>query len=203
MSTIAINLLPHRALRREQRRKSFISLLVLVLILGAVTVLGVGLIYKGIIELQNGRNEFIRAENRRLDEQIKEVANLRKEIEALRARQQAVEGLQSDRNQPVHLLDELVKQTPEGVYLRSITQEGQKVLLAGVAQSNERVSELLRNLSYNSAWLEKPNLIEIKAGPQAARGVRAYEFSLDVLIKRPEQAVAAGAPAKAATPNKK
>ena len=94
--------------------------------------------------------------------QIKDIATLRAEIEALKARQKAVEGLQTDRNVPVHLLDELVKQTPEGVYLTSIKQSGQVVLVSGLAQTNERVSEFLRNTLYNSPWLEKPELVEIK-----------------------------------------
>ncbi len=189
MTAIAINLLPHRAIRREQRRRAFISLCIFTIVLGLAIVLLVGGVFQAAISLQNSRNEFIAAENRKLDEQIKQVASLQQEIDALRARQQAVEDLQSDRNQPVHLLDELVKLTPEGIYLRSVKQEGLKVVIAGVAQSNERVSEFLRNLSDKSAWIEKPNLIEIKSSTapstQTQRGAsRLYEFSLDVLIKR-------------------
>ena len=189
MTAISINLLPHRVIRREQRRRAFISLCILTTVVGLAVVLLVGGVFQAAISLQNSRNEFIAAENRKLDEQIKQVASLQQEIDALRARQQAVEDLQSDRNQPVHLLDELVKLTPEGIYLRSVKQENLKVVVAGVAQSNERVSEFLRNLSEKSAWIEKPNLIEIKSSAvqstQTQRGAaRLYEFSLDVLIKR-------------------
>lgn len=186
MTTIAINLLPHRALKRTQRRRDFFTLVAIVLGGGAALVLLVGGIISGYIAAQNARNAFIKTENANLDKQIAEVATLKQEIEGLRARQAAVEDLQSDRNQPVHLLEELVKQTPEGVYLRTIKQTGGKVTLTGVAQSNERVSEYLRNLN-NDAWVEKPNLIEIKASDKPiSRGTRLFDFSLDVLIKRPQ-----------------
>jgi type IV pilus assembly protein PilN len=187
VSTIAINLLAHRAMRREQRRRSFIGLLVLSAILAAGVVIVGGLGYQVQIEQQNQRNEFIAQENKQLDKQISEVTELKREIDALRARQSAVEGLQSDRNQPVHLLDELVKFTPEGVYLRTVMQDSAKVVITGVGQSNERISEYLRNLSTSSVWLKKPNLIEIKAGQQMGRGSKTYDFSMDLLIVRPGQ----------------
>lgn len=187
MTTIAVNLLPHRALKRAQRRRDFFTLVAVVIGGGAVLVLIVGGIISGYIAAQAGRNQFIKQENAALDKQIAEVANLKQEIESLRARQAAVEDLQSDRNQPVHLMDELVKQTPEGVFLRAIKQTGGRVTLTGVAQSNERVSEYLRNLANNSQWVEKPNLIEIKASDKpVSRGTRLFDFSLDVLIKRPQ-----------------
>jgi type IV pilus assembly protein PilN len=189
VSTIAINLLAHRAMRREQRRRSFIGLLVLSAILAAGVVIVGGLIYQVQIEQQNQRNEFITQENKQLDKQISEVTDLKREIDALRARQTAVEGLQSDRNQPVHLLDELVKFTPEGIYLRTVMQDSAKVVITGVGQSNERISEYLRNLSSSSVWLKKPNLIEIKAGQQTGRAAKTFEFSMDLLIARPGQEV--------------
>ena len=125
--------------------------------------------------------------------QIKEIATLRSEIAALKARQQAVENLQSDRTLPVHLLDELVKRVPEGIFLRSIKQDDLKVTLIGVAQSNDRVSELLRQLSYQTPWLEKPELVEIKAGiisgdkndKNVKEPKRAFDFTLTTLLKRP------------------
>ena len=135
---------------------------------------------------------------KKLDAEIKDIANLRAEIDALKARQKAVEDLQADRNVPVHLLNELVKQTPEGVYLTNIKQAGQTVTVTGVAQTNERVSEFLRNSLYNSTWLERPELIEIKAVPATAQGraSRLFDFSMRVSIKRPQApADAASAPA--------
>ncbi|HEY6086813.1 MAG TPA: PilN domain-containing protein, partial [Burkholderiaceae bacterium] len=128
--------------------------------------------------------------------QIKDIANLRAEIDALKARQKAVEDLQTNRNIPVHLLNELVKQTPEGVYLSAIRQTGRVVAVTGVAQSNERVSEFLRNTLYNSPWLEKPELVEIAAAGAARQ--RSYNFSMRVSIKPPQPAVPAAA-ASAAT----
>jgi type IV pilus assembly protein PilN len=184
---IRINLLPHREQRRKQRKNAFIAMLVGAAIVGALVVLLVGIVIANRISSQTQRNEFIKAENRRLDVEIKEIATLKAEIESLKARQQAVEDLQGDRNQPVYLLDELVKQVPEGVYLHSFKQEGQRVALNGYAQSNERVSELLRNLSNNSPWLEHPDLIEIKAvaAGQGKDAKRVFDFTINVGIKRP------------------
>ncbi len=135
-----------------------------------------------------------RRDRARWTSQIKDIATLRAEIEALKARQKAVEDLQTDRNVPVHLLDELVKQTPEGVYLTTIKQTGQVVAVNGVAQTNERVSEFLRNTLYNSPWLEKPELVEIKAVAATAANReqrRLFEFSMRVTLKRPQAAAAA------------
>lgn len=209
---ILINLLPHREEKRRQRKRAFFAALGLSAVLGLLVV---GIWYAVLQQMtaaQQARNEFLKAEIARLEVQIKDIANLRAEIEALKARQKAVEGLQTDRNVPVHLLDELVKQTPEGVYLTSIKQSGQVVLVTGLAQTNERVSEFLRNTLYNSPWLEKPELVEIKTAgggnsPSAAAtrdGRRLNEFSVRLNIKRPASAAdAASAPAGAAAAAKK
>ena len=127
----------------------------------------------------------MRNENRKLDTQIKEIATLRQEIDGLRARQRAVEDLQADRNLPVYLLDEVVKQVPEGIYLRSVKQEDRRVNVSGWAASNERVSEFLRNLQNNSRVLEKPELIEIKVAGTGPAGInrRVFEFSLNFSLK--------------------
>ncbi|MNJ99667.1 Fimbrial assembly protein (PilN) [compost metagenome] len=199
---IRINLLPHREERRKQRQKDFVALLLLSGILGALIVIAVGAYFSSQLSDQQQRNTFIKAENTRLDGEIKEVANLKQEIEALKARQQAVEDLQSDRNQPVYLMDELAQQVPEGVYLKSFKQDGQRVLLNGYAQSNERVSELLRNLGNHSPWLERPDLIEIRStGIGAGKDAKkVFEFTINAGIKRPRDqdpaAVAAPAAAK-------
>ncbi len=205
---ILINLLPHREEERRQRKRAFFATLGLSAVLGLLVA---GIWYAVLQQMtaaQQARNEFLKAEIARLEVQIKDIATLRAEIEALKARQKAVEGLQTDRNVPVHLLDELVKQTPEGVYLTSIKQSGQVVLVTGLAQTNERVSEFLRNTLYNSPWLEKPELVEIKTAgagnsPSAAAatrdGRRLNEFSMRLNIKRPASAAdAASAPADAA-----
>jgi type IV pilus assembly protein PilN len=184
---IRINLLPHREEKRKQRKNAFFMMLALFAIAGAVVVLVVGIAIANQISDQNQRNDFIKAENTKLDAQIKEIAALKDEIASLKARQQAVEDLQGDRNQPVYLMDELVKQVPEGVYLRGFKQDGQKVDLQGYAQSNERVSELLRNLGNSSPWLEKPELIDIHfvGIGQGKSAKRVADFSINVLIKRP------------------
>lgn len=184
---VRINLLPHREEKRKQRKIAFIRLLALAAVLGFAIAVAYAAFMATKISNQNQRNEFIRAENAKLDQQIKEISTLKQEIEALKARQQAVEDLQSDRNQPVYLLDELVKQVPEGIYLRALKQDNQRVALSGYAQSNERVSELLRNLGNNSPWLERPDLVEIKAATvgQGKDAKRVFDFTVNVGIKRP------------------
>ncbi|MFC7298393.1 PilN domain-containing protein [Herminiimonas aquatilis] len=184
---IRINLLPHREEKRKQRKKEFVAMMLLSAILGALIVIAVGGYFSSQLSEQEQRNTFIRNENARLDEEIKEVASLKQEIEALKARQQAVEDLQGDRNQPIYLMDELAQQVPEGVYLKSFKQDGQRVLLNGYAQSNERVSELLRNLGNHSPWLERPDLIEIRSVGigQGKDAKKVFEFSINAGIKRP------------------
>ncbi len=195
---IRINLLPHREEKRKQKRAAFVALLALSSIVGAAVVLVVGGYNASRISIQNERNLVLKSANIELDKKIKQIANLKQEIEALKARQQAVEDLQGDRNQPVYLLDELVKETPDGVYLKMFKQDGQRVNMVGYAQSQERVSQFLRNLSSRSQWLERPDLVEVKAstiGPgKSARKV--VEFTLSVGIKRPRDKDAAAAGGK-------
>ena len=198
---ILINLLPHREEKRAQRKRAFF------VGLGAAAVAGLAVVgiwftvVQQMIAGQQSRNDFLKAEIARLDAQIKDIANLRAEIEALKARQKAVEDLQTDRNLPVHLLAEFVRQTPEGVYLTAIRQNGQLISVTGYAQTNERVSEFLRNTLYNSTWLEKPELIEIKASNVGGRDARRLsEFQMRVTLKRP-QPPAAAAPAAVAAAN--
>ncbi|MFC5521284.1 PilN domain-containing protein [Polaromonas jejuensis] len=160
---ILVNLLPHREAARKRRREVFFAALGLAAVVGVLICGGVYSWYLAQIETQQGKNDFLQRENARLDSQIKDIATLQAEIAALRARQNAVEDLQGNRNLPVYLLSELVKQLPDGVYINSMKQDNQTVQITGVAQSNERVSELLRNLANNSPWLTKPELVEITA----------------------------------------
>lgn len=204
---ILINLLPHREERRKRRQQAYLVGLGLA-VLGGVLIAGVWYgILQQMISSQQDRNTFLRAEITKLDEQIKDVATLKAEIEALKARQTAVENLQTDRNMPVHLLNELVGQTPEGVYLSSIRQDGEVVAVQGFAQSNERVSEFLRKTANESAWLSRPELVEIKAATaQAAKADsrRLYDFTVKLSLKRPQPAAgAASAPAAPARAAKK
>jgi type IV pilus assembly protein PilN len=193
---ILINLLPHREERRKRRKAAFFVGLALAAAAGA----GVVALWFGVLQqltsTQQGRNEFLISETRKLEIQIKDIATLRAEIEALKARQTAVENLQLDRNVPVHILNELVRQTPEGIYLTTIKQDGQVLNVSGIAQTNERMSEFLRNTGNNSEWLTKPELVEIKlATPQAAREQRRlFDFSMRISVKRQQdQAAPAGA----------
>jgi type IV pilus assembly protein PilN len=183
---IRINLLPHREAKRKQKQAAFVAMLVLGGLLGAAVVLLVGGWNASRIAIQEQRNTVLKTENAELDKKIKDIATLKEEINALKSRQQAVEDLQGDRNQPVYLFDELVRQAPDGVYLKGFEQHGQRVSLNGYAQSQERVAELLRNLSNNSPWLERPELTEVKAATLTQDKVarKAVEFTLAVAIKR-------------------
>nr|WP_314544249.1 PilN domain-containing protein [uncultured Massilia sp.] len=183
---IRINLLPHREAKRKQKQAAFVALMSLGALAGVALVLLVGAYNASRIAVQNERNLVLKNANADLDKKIASIASLKSEIEALKARQQAVEDLQGDRNQPVYLLDELVRQVPDGVYLKSFKQDGQKVQLNGVAQSQERVAELLRNLSGVSPWLERPDLTEVRATTlaQSKTDRKVVEFNLTVAIKR-------------------
>ena len=185
---ILINLLPHREEKRRRRKQAFFVALGMSAAVGALVVGGWYGVLQQLISVQQERNNFLNAEIKKLDEQIKEIATVRAEIAALKARQRAVEDLQTDLNIPVHLLNELVRQVPEGVYLDSVRQNGQTVTVAGVAQTNEHVSELLRNTAYNSTWLEHPELVVIKAANVGSgRDLkRLFEFSMRVSLKRPQ-----------------
>ncbi|MBI3154466.1 MAG: PilN domain-containing protein [Burkholderiales bacterium] len=202
---ILINLLPHREARRARRKQAFFATLGAAAVAGAVAAGAWWTAVEQARAAQDSRNDFLGAEIKRLEAQIKDIASLREEIDALKARQAAVEDLQNDRNIPVYLLDELVRHAPEGVYLTAIRQTGSTVAVTGVAQTNERVSEMLRNASYNATWLERPELVEIKAANVTTTGREArrlYEFSMRLSIKRPQPAgetgdAPAGAPARA------
>lgn len=178
---IRINLLPHREEKRKARRQQFYGLLGLVAALAGVIVFLVYSIIGGYISTQEAKNAFLSKEIADLDKKIDEIKRLKEQTQALLARKQIIESLQRDRAEAVRLLSELVKQMPEGVYVRSIKQEGVKISLAGYAQSSARVSTLMRNIEA-SPWLEKPQLIEIKAATVDKR--RLNEFSLNAALKR-------------------
>ena len=200
---ILVNLLPHREAARKRRREAFFASLGLAAIAGLLISGAVYSWYLTQIETQRGKNLLLQTEITLLEGQIKEISTLQAEIAALRARQNAVEDLQGNRNLPVYLLTELVKQLPDGVYINSMKQDNQSVQITGVAQSNERVSELLRNFSNNSPFLSKPELIEITAGtvaltPRDQR--RVANFSMRVALKRASDPKAAASAASSALP---
>ena len=198
---ILINLLPHREAARKRRREAFFATLGVSALMGGVIAGAIFLWYAAQISNQQSKNVVLQTEIKRLDGQIKDIAMLQEEIAALRARQQAVEDLQADRNLPVHLLNELVRQLPDGVYVTNLKQENQVVSIQGVAQSNERVSELLRNLSNNSQWLTKPELVEIVSSSVALgkEQRRVANFQMKVRLLRSSEAQKAAAAASAAS----
>jgi len=178
---VRINLLPHREQKRQARQRQFVSLAIGLAIL-AIAVVGLGhVVIAARIEDQNSRNKLLQSEIAKLDEQIKEIDRLRDQTQALLARKQVVETLQANRTEAVHLLDQLVRQLPDGVYLKSVKQNGARVTVVGYAQSNARVSTLMRNIE-NSPWLTSPELIEIRS--VALDKQKVNEFSLAMQVKR-------------------
>lgn len=199
---ILINLLPHREAARKRRREQFMLQLGLALLVGFLLSLLIMMSFQQRIDAQRERNDLFRAEIAVLDAQIKEVASLKSQLDSLKARQQAVESLQADRNLPVHLLEEMVRLLPDGVYLSSLKQQGPNIVISGMAQSQERISELLRNLSNRSEWLHQPQLVEIVAGdvnvPQQGKR-RVFNFSMRLGLMRGQEGQAVPANAKPAS----
>lgn len=197
---IMINLLPHREERRRRKKIAFFAGLAVAAVVG-VAVVGIWyFVVQQLISGQKDRNAYLQTEIAKLDVQIKDIASLKAEIASLKARQKAVEDLQIDRNVPVHVLNELVRQVPEGIYITSVKQDGQTLNVAGIAQTQERVSEFLRNTAYNSEWLVKPELVESKAATiQGANKEqkRLFDFSIRLTVKRPQDAPAAASQAAA------
>ena len=199
---ILINLLPHREAARKRKREAFFASLGLAAVCGGVVAGSIFLWYAAQISSQQTKNAVLEQEIRKLESEIKEISSLQQEIASLRARQQAVEDLQADRNMPVHLLNELVAQLPDGVYVTSVKQENQVITILGMAQSNERVSELLRNLANSSPYLTKPELVEIIAAnvnlsPREQR--RVSNFNMRVRLLRSSEVQKAASAASAAS----
>ena len=177
---IRLNLLPYRETRRVARLRQFAVLLGGVAVIGVLVVLLGFTVFDARLQMQNARNEYLKTEIAKLDKQISAIHELKKETQELLARKQVVESLQTDRSDAVHLLDQLVRLMPEGVFLKSIDQHGDVVHLQGYAQSSARVSSLMRNLD-SSPWLSNATLIEVKAA--TIQGIQANEFSMDVHTK--------------------
>ncbi len=209
---ILINLLPHREEKRKRRKIAFYAGLGVAAVVGLAIVGGWYLVVEQLKSAQQDRNQFLATEIAKLEREIKDIATLKAEIASLMARQKAVEDLQTDRNLPVHILNELVRQTPEGMYFTAVKQDGQVLNITGIAQTQERISEFLRNTAYSSEWLVKPELIESKATTISGANrdqKRLFDFSMRLTVKRPQdkaaaaaQAAPASAPASAAAANK-
>ena len=192
---IRINLLPHREIRRKQQQQQF------VIMLGGIAAIGLGIWFlvhtylSNGLDTQNSRNKYLEGEIAKVDKEIEEIKKLKEQTAALLARKQVVETLQSNRAEVVHLLDQLVRQLPDGIYLKGIKQIGNKVTINGYTQSQARVSTLMRNLE-SSPYLESPGLIEIRAVQQGP--IRTNEFTLNANITRVASAPAAKPAAKPA-----
>ena len=202
MSSIRINLLPHREQKRQARQRQFYTLVISLVVLGLAVIALVHGILSAQIESQESRNLVLKTEIAKLDEQIKEIDRLRDQIQAVLARKQVVETLQTNRSEAVHLLDQLVRQLPDGIYLKNIRQQGARVTMLGYAQSNARVSTLMRNIEA-SPWLSTPELVEIKlVGMPGAKDAtqKVNEFTLRFQIKRAAGVDVDGALAKPGTP---
>lgn len=178
---IRINLLPHREEKRAARRRQFFALLSAIAILaGLIWFMGYGVI-NGYISSQDDKNRFLKSEIAALDKDIEAIKHLKEQTDALLSRKRIIESLQANRAETVHLFNELARQMPEGTYLKSIKQKGDKVTLVGYAQSNSRVSSMMRNLEA-SPLLERPGLVEIQSVTVASR--RLSQFNLNVYFTR-------------------
>lgn len=184
---IRINLLPYREEARKARRQQFYSLSGMVTGLAALIVFFVYTVIAGYIGSQEENNAFLKKEIAALDKEIEQIKRLKEETQALLARKQVIESLQRDRGEIVHLLNELAREVPEGIYLKSLRQDGLKINLAGYAQSNARVSSLMRNLDA-SPWLEQPELIEVKAVVVDKRRLNEFTLNISLTRSRPEDA---------------
>ncbi|MDR2450645.1 MAG: PilN domain-containing protein [Candidatus Accumulibacter sp.] len=180
---IGINLLPYREEKRRAKRQQFYGLLGLVSILACLIAFSVYTVIDRYVEAQNAKNDFLKREIASLDKQIDEIKRLREQAQAMLARKQIIESLQRDRAEAVRLLSEVAKQMPEGVYLDSLEQKGARITMVGYAQSNARVSTLMRNIEA-SQWLENPQLGKIEAVPRDTR--RFNRFTMVVTIRRTE-----------------
>lgn len=193
-----INLLPHREERRKRARVHFAVMGGVTAALGLAIVAAGWLVLSQRINDQEARNRFLKSEIAKLDKEIDEIREVKDKIAALLARKQVIEALQTDRVQTVYLLDELVRQMPEGVFLKSVRQRGAGIELVGYAQSNARVSTLMRNIE-SSPYLANPSLVEIKATNLGK--MRISEFNMRLQLKppvKPEAAKDAAKPAAAA-----
>lgn len=183
--TARINLLPHREMRRKQQQQHFFVMLGVVVAMGAAIWFGVHTYLDSALTNQEARNKYLGEEIVKIDKEIAEINKLKEQIAALLKRKQVVETLQSNRAEVVHLLDQLVRQLPDGMYLKSIKQQGTKVTINGYTQSQARVSTLMRNLE-GSQYLQKANLVEIKSA--SAGGQRLNEFTMNIEVTRNTEA---------------
>jgi type IV pilus assembly protein PilN len=194
---IRINLLPHREERRKQQQQQFFILLAFVVVVGGAVWFAVHTYLDEQLETQQARNKYLQDEIVKLDKQIAEIQKLKEQTAALLARKRVVETLQSNRSEVVHLLDQLVRQLPDGVYLKAVKQNGTRVTITGLTESQARVSTLMRNLE-SSPYLESPGLIEIKAVQQGRQRFNEFIMNINITRAKAEEAAGKAAPKPAA-----
>jgi type IV pilus assembly protein PilN len=201
MTAIRINLLPHREEKRAQQQKALVAMIVSAALAGLAVVIIGHIMINGMIDHQNRRNDFLKQEIAKLDEQIKEISQLKAKTNALLERKKVVEALQVNRAETVHLFDELARQLPDGMYLKSLKQSGDKLTLSGFAQSSARVSTLMRNIE-TSKWLKAPRLIEVQAADKDKQRVNTFILEAQQTVPAKDQATAqaTASPNKATTP---
>jgi len=178
-----INLLPWREALRKERKRQFASTAVGAIILMLVIIFYAHIHVNGLIEHQNLRNKFLQDAIVEVDASIKEIRELESAKTALLTRMNVIQDLQSRRPMVVHMVDELVKAVPDGLYLTNMKQSGNVVTLSGIAQSNARVSAFMRNLD-KSNWFDNPELDVIQI--EDAKGVRSSKFTLTVRQANPD-----------------
>lgn len=178
---IRMNLLPYREGRRKEASKKFLAGFGLAI--GAVFFIAgaVHVIIAGYISEQNYRNEFMKGQNAQLDDRIKEIASLKENIDAVKAQQEIIGKLQGDRAAPAHLLDEMVRLTPDGMYINTLTQKGNDIQIVGTSQSSDLVSSLMVSIQ-SSAYLIRPELVEIKA-TAIKEGRRMQQFTMKFSLR--------------------
>jgi type IV pilus assembly protein PilN len=181
MRPVRINLLPHRELKRAARKREFIFVAAGTLVFAVATALLAHTILAGMVEAQQNKNKFLKAEIAKVDKEIEEIQRLREQTAALLARKQIVETLQANRTEAVHLLDQLVRQLPDGIYLKGVKQTNDRINLTGYAQSNARIATLMRNFD-SSPWLTNAELVETKA--VQLNNLRVNEFSLNIQFRK-------------------
>lgn len=182
---IRINLLPHREMRRRERQRAFLTASAAMVAVGVVVVVLVHGLLAARVEAQKGRNTFLESEIATLDKQIIEIRRLREQTQQMLARKRVVETLQANRSEVVELFDQVARQLPEGVYLRTVKQTGNTISITGYAQSNARVSTLMRNLDA-SPLLENAKLVEIKAATVNTQRLNEFIMNVSITRKLPE-----------------
>lgn len=189
MSSIRINLLPHRQQKRAQQQRLMVLMAVAVAAAGGLTVFAGHMVIEEAKNNQSQRNELLRQETAVLDKQIAEIKALKDKTKSLLDRKAVVESLQTNRSEAVHLFDQLARQIPEGVYLKSLKQGGEILTLQGYAQSSARVSSFMRNLDA-SPLFDSPNLVEVRSA--LVGKLRASEFTLTVRLTKQQDKLQEG-----------